>query len=356
MAIYYRLLGVERTATPEEIKRAYRRLARKFHPDTNSGHPLAEQRFRLIAEAYGVLSDDHQRTAYDRYGVAALVRRPRPGFAGGVERFISTVGELVESRTRRQPRRGQDTHRDLEVSLADACLGARHTLRVTREGPCTRCGGGGATPGSEMEVCHVCDGRGDTRRDALLPITERCPFCRGDGRVALSPCDPCGGQGRALQAVPLSIDVPPGVETGRSLLVRGYGEAGANGGPDGDLYVRIAVAPHPLLERRGADLHCEIPLTLTEAVLGGEVPVPLLSGNTVQIRVAPGARSGQTLRVRARGAPRPDGSRGDLFVRLRVDTPMLSSDRSTAVAALHALETHTSYPEREAYERRLGGQ
>ena len=349
---YYRVLGVERTAPQNEIKKAYHRLARKFHPDTNGGHPLAEQRFRLIAEAYTVLGDDEQRRAYDRFGQGALVRGgSKPGVIGGMERLVSTLGTIVETRLRRAPRRGKDRRTAVTVSLSEACLGVRTSVEVPVRERCPACRGSRAAAGTRPEPCHVCEGSGETRRDSLLSAAEPCVFCQGLGLVAVTPCPACDGVGEVSGARLVPVEVPPAVDPGRRLVLRGFGEPGENGGEPGDLFVEVKVTPHPLLVRDGWDLHCTLPLTLREAVEGAEVSVPALEGAPVRVRVPSGARSGQILRLRGRGVPRPTGA-GDLLLRLEIETPTIAS--AEARDALARLDATSRHPLREAYERELG--
>ena len=351
MAYYYRLLGVDRTAGPSEIKKAYHRLARKFHPDTNGGHPLAEQRFRLIAEAYTVLGDDEQRRAYDRFGPTALVRGGnRPGVIGGMERLVSSLGGIVEARLRRAPRRGKDRRTAVTVTLAEACNGVRAFVDVPFRERCGVCNGTRATPGTVAEACHVCNGTGEARRDSVLAASEPCVFCQGQGVVAIRPCVACDGSGEATVSRRVPVDVPPAVEPGRRLVLRGFGENGENGGDVGDLFVEIKIEPHALLVREGWDLLCTIPLTLREAIEGAEVSVPTLSGAPVRVRVPAGVRSGHTLRLRGRGVPRQTGA-GDLLLRLELETPVLATRE--AHAALAELDRTARHPLREAYEREL---
>lgn len=351
MLPYYRILGVERQAGAADIKSAYRRLARKFHPDYNKGHTLAEARFRLLAEAYDVLSDGDRRQRYDRYGQAALVRGGgRGGVVGGVERFVSNLESIVEARLKRVPRRGEDRRRVLAISLADACHGTTTTVEIERRGTCERCSGSRAEPGTETERCHVCTGAGEIRRGgSLLGVSEPCSFCQGFGVIALRPCSGCDGDGERVTTIGVPVEIPPGVERGRRLVLRGRGEPGVNGAEAGDLFLELKITTHSLLVREGYDLHCTVPIRLSEALFGATLDVPLLKGDVVRIKVPPGAASGQTMRLRGRGAPRRTGVAGDLLVHLEVETPQT---RDPEVAALlERLDRMSRYPRREAYER-----
>ncbi len=351
MATYYQSRGVPGSASQAEIKSAYRQLARKFHPDHNEGHPLAEQRFRLLAEAWEVLQNDATRQKYDRFGDAALVKRGRPdkgGVVGGVERFVSNLERIVEARLKQVPRRGEDRRRVLEVSLEDAVYGARLPVEVTRRERCGDCRGQGAAGGTGLETCHVCDGKGRFKRGTLLRAIEACQFCQGAGTIALTPCVPCQGLGEHDVTRELTAEVPVGVEAGRRLVLRGYGTPGTNGAPAGDLFLEISVRAHRVLTRDGYDLRCTVPIRLLEAVRGGTVTVPLLRGERVTIRIPKRSSSGQTLRLKGRGAPKPDGSAGDLLARVEIETPELASKE--ALALLEQLDAVSRHPKREAWE------
>ncbi len=345
---YYRILGVTRTAEATEIKRAYRRLARKFHPDHHGGHPMAEERFRIIAEAYTVLGDDEARRTYDRYGSVALQKYKRPGVAGGVERFVANLEGILDARISRIPKRGRDLRIVAEIPLKDACLGGKLTLEVERRQRCGSCAGSRAEPKSKTEKCHVCGGSGNLKRGTgLLSVNEACIFCQSFGVVALTPCKSCHGLGESDQRIPVTVEIPPGVETGRRLVLRERGEPGANKGESGDLYIELQVAEHPLLKRDGHDLHCTIPISLKQAICGSTVSVPLLDSGTIDIRVRPGAENGQLLRLRGRGAPRLSDSSGDLIVRLELETPQL--DPAEHQTLLDVLDAASSHPKRAAY-------
>jgi len=349
------LLGVTAKAQQADIKRAYHRLARKFHPDHNGGHALAQHRFRLIAEAYEVLSDPQTRAKFDRYGPSALVRKDQtPGFVGDVERFVSDLGTMVEDRIRRQSQRGKDCRTELALTFRDACLGTMATVEVPRELDCDDCSGRGAQPETVIEACHVCKGEGEVRsnvRIPLLPVSDSCIFCHGEGSIAIAPCGVCAGSGKvkALQKIP--IEIPVMVESGRRLVIKRYGEPGVNGGAPGDLYVVVQVVPHTLLSRDGYDLQCTVPLTLSEAMFGAKVPVPTLEGKTIKIKVPSGAHNGQQLRLKGRGIQRKSGPPGDLYIRLQLETPRLKDD--SAAGLVDKLEEQVTYAQRIHYEELL---
>ncbi len=353
MTTFYRLLGVTADSDGAAIKSAYRALARKYHPDHNGGHPLAERRFRMLAEAYDVLSDDAKRVKYDRYGVTALSRQgDLPGFAGSVQRLAKNLETALESRLKGVKRRGADKRLPLALTLREAVFGCTKQVVVIRRGPCDSCGGGGAERGSAVEACHVCDGRGLLREGSgLLAREEACAFCDGRGRVALRPCDACHGAGEAERHLELPVTVPPAAHPGRRLVLRGYGENGQAGGEAGDLFVELSVEPHPLFEREGTDLRVSVPITITEAVLGGQAEVPLLEGGSIGVRVPPGTRGSQVLRLRGRGGPLDKGGRGDLLVRIEIETPVV--DSSVARELLERLDQVSIHPHRNAYLRAL---
>ena len=349
MLPYYRILGVARTANPDEIKKAYRRLARKFHPDHNGGHALAEERFRLVAEAYEVLTDSESRSAYDRYGSQGLVRgRNRPGVVGGVERFVANLESIVESRLKATRKRGDDRRRIVTVTLDDICQASSVTIDVERVEQCRACSGSRAAPGTQNERCHVCEGDGRLKRGTLLKAADLCPFCQGVGVIAVTPCSECHGAGELKVQRSHEVEIPRGVESGRRLVLRGHGAPGENGGASGDLFLEIKVEKHALLTREGVDVHCTVPVSLTEAVMGGQVDVPVPGGPPIAIKVPRGTTSGQTLRLQKRGLPHAGGERGDLWVRLEIETPKLNK---AGLAALAALDEHSKHPRRAAYDK-----
>jgi molecular chaperone DnaJ len=353
MTTLYRLLGVREGADAAEIKSAYRALARKYHPDHNSGHSLAERRFRLLAEAYEVLSDTERRDKYDKYGKASLAKRSdQPGIVGGMQRLLTNVEQALEARRRGLKKRGEDRRFPLEATLAQAVYGATVAISLTRTGPCDLCRGVGAEPNTSLDVCHVCEGRGSIREGGGLLSTDTvCEFCDGRGKVAPSPCGTCDGAGLRERTLSVPVSIPPNARPGRRLVLRGYGTVGVNGGDSGDLFVELSVATHPLFDREGDDLKCIVPITIAEAVLGGEATVPLLDAGSVTVRVPPGTRSGQQLRLRGRGGPLERGGRGDLLVRLDIETPVV--DSSVAREVLGRLEQVSIHPLRAAYRTAL---
>ena len=333
---YYELLGVGRDASPEEIKKAYRRLARSLHPDVNPD-PETHDRFKEVTRAYEVLSDPKKREVYDLGGdpLAAAGQGGGPGFGPGFS-FTDIMDAFFGGSGARGPRprtrRGQDALLRLPVELAEAAFGAVKEVQVDTAVVCGSCSGGGAAPGTSPAPCTVCEGRGEVssvQRSFLGQVmtTRPCPRCQGFGTVIPNPCPECAGEGRVLSRRTLAVRIPAGVDDGTRIQLSGQGEVGPGGGPAGDLYVEIEVAPHEVWSRRSADLHCSVTLPMTAAALGTTISLETLDNDTVDIEVKPGAQSGQRLVVAGRGVPqlsnpqRPNPQRGDLVVHVVVETP-----------------------------------
>jgi len=338
---YYDVLGCRRDASADELKSAYRKLAMKLHPDRNPGNKEAEAQFKDVNEAYDVLRDPQKRAAYDRFGFAAFEQGggPRPG-GGDPFGFASSFTDIFEDLfgdmmgghgggPRRQ-NRGGDLRYNLTISLLDAFRGKTAEIKVPAAVACAACGGTGAEPGTQAEVCPTCGGRGRVRASQGFFTVERtCSTCRGTGRVIKHPCRKCGGTGRVQKERTLSVSIPPGVEDGTRIRLSGEGQGGFNGGPPGDLYVFLAVEPHPLFQRDGADLYCTVPVSFVTAALGGAMDVPTLDGEPTKLDVSAGTQSGKRIRLRRKGMPvlRGGGSRGDLYVEVKVETPVKLSRR-----------------------------
>jgi molecular chaperone DnaJ len=329
----YEVLGVRRDATQEEIKRAYRRLARQYHPDANPD-PQAAERFKEINAAYEVLSDPVKRQRYDLYGDAEA--RPVDAGFGDFSDIVSSFFDAAfGTRTRRRPAgpaRGADLSLRLELDLEEAVRGCRKTVTVDVVRACDRCRGSGCEPGTFRTRCASCAGTGEVRTVGrsifgTVMSARPCGVCGGGGEVPAVPCRDCGGRGRVEREEDIPIEVPAGVDDGTTLRLSGLGEAGARGGPAGDLYVEIAVRPHPVFVRRGDDLVCQLTIPFPLAALGGEVPIETLDGEEV-LRIPPGTQPGTVLRLRGRGAPRLGGrGRGDLLVHVQVEVPTRLSAR-----------------------------
>jgi molecular chaperone DnaJ len=363
MADYYDVLGVTRQASPEEIKKAYRKLAMQYHPDRNDSHD-AEARFKTVTQAYEVLRDPQQRDLYDRYGEAGIRRGAGTGagmggfnFADAFDVFMrefgggSAFGDLFQQRRRTGPRRGSDVRVRLRITLAEAAAGAKKTLRVRLLERCERCEGSGAEPGTVPVTCSVCGGAGEVRsvqRSMLgqFVSVRPCPECGGDGRIIESRCDECGGQGRLQRDKKISIEAPAGVSSDDFLRLSGRGNAGPKGGPPGDLLVAIEVEEDPRFERHGDDLIHNLAVTFTQAALGDEIVVPTIDGES-ELEIPAGIQSGQALRLRGRGMPRLRGQgRGDLIVRVLVWTPTrLSSAQREALEGMAPLEDAPPAPD-----------
>jgi molecular chaperone DnaJ len=337
---YYRLLDVPRSASEADIKKAYRRLAMKFHPDRNPGDKSAEESFKEAKEAYEVLSDASRRAIYDQHGHAGIDAARQgaggPGF-GGAEQFSDIFGDVFgdifgsarRGGARSQVYRGADLRYDVELDLAEAVFG--HTLEIdlTKLVECEVCHGSGAAKGSAPVQCETCAGSGQVRvSQGFFTLQQTCPQCRGSGRVVRNPCDACLGQGRVRKHKKLAVKIPRGVDNGDRVRLANEGEAGRNGGPSGDLYVEVHVREHPIFERDGAHLSCEVPLSFATATLGGAIDVPTLDGE-VSLKVPPESQSGRVFRLRGKGIqPARGGAQGDLFCRVVIETPVkLSSEQ-----------------------------
>src|SRR3989475_6089841 len=336
---YYDVLGVDRSASEEEIKKAYRKLAVKYHPDKNPGDKAAEEKFKELGEAYEALSNPQKRAAYDQYGHAAFDARARAGggFRGGgfhdpFEIFREVFGggtgsifdELFggEHQDPTGPQRGADLRYDMEISFEEAVLGCDKEVPVTKLDSCESCGGSGAEPGSTTKTCSTCGGRGQIISSrGIFSIAQTCPHCQGAGRVIEKPCKICRGAGRKEKTSKIKLRIPAGVDTGSRLRSAGNGEAGLRGGPSGDLYVVLHVKPHEIFQRDGDDLLCEVPVSFVQAALGAEVPVPALNGST-SIKIPAGTQPGTMFRLKGKGVKNIQGyGHGDLHVRITVEVP-----------------------------------
>ena len=347
---YYEILGVKRNADAEEIRKAYRKLAVKYHPDKNPGDHTAEERFKELGEAYEALSDPQKRAAYDQYGHAAFDPRQRAGrgFSGGFgggfhdpfdifrEVFGAGGGGIFESifgggPDPSTPQRGDDLRYDLEIALEEAALGCEKEISVRKLDRCEACDGAGSEHGSKMRACQTCGGRGQVLMSrGIFSIAQTCPNCRGAGRILERPCKSCNGEGRRERSSKIKLRIPAGVDGGSRLRSSGNGEAGLRGGPPGDLYVMLHLKPHEIFQREGDDLLCDVPVNFVQAALGAEIEVPTLDGRAM-IKIPPGTQSHSTFRVKGRGVKNlHDRGLGDLHVRVQVEVPAhLTAEQKT---------------------------
>ncbi len=329
---YYEVLGVDRNADDSTLKAAYRRIAMKFHPDRNPNNAEAEEKFKIAAEAYSVLSDAQKRSAYDRFGHSGL----QGGSGGGNGGFDSTAfgdfqdifGDLFEGffggtgRGRNRVRRGQDLRYDLEIEFEDAFRGKAVDIVVPRMEPCGRCGGSGAEKEDGFTTCPTCRGRGEVLfKQGFVSVAQTCGTCNGRGKLIRRPCTACRGEGMNRVEKRLKVTIPAGVDTGTQMRMTGEGQPSPNGGPPGDLYVALRVKDHPVFERHENDIHCTVPINVAQAVLGTEITLETFDGTEV-IKVDEGAQPGQQIRIKGRGIPRINSAgRGDLYVHVEVRVP-----------------------------------
>jgi molecular chaperone DnaJ len=323
---YYEILGVSPDASPEEIKKAYRKLAQAHHPDKNRGDTSAEERFKEIGEAYAVLSDAEKRENYNRFGTAG---RGGEGFGDFDPGFGSIFDDIFEgffggraARATRSAHRGADLRYNLEIRFEDAATGVEKEIVIPRLEMCATCRGSGAKAGSQPVVCKTCRGTGQVRfSQGFLTVSQTCSRCRGEGRIVEHPCAACRGLGQTKAERTLTVKVPAGVETGTRLKLAGEGEAGVRGGGPGDLYVVIVVKEHPLFTRQGDDIYCEVPISFTQAALGAQIEIPTIMGKTT-LKLPPGTQTGAEFRVRGKGFPNVRGyGHGDLLARIFVEVP-----------------------------------
>jgi len=336
---YYEVLGVTRTVSEIELKSAYRKLALQYHPDRNPNNPDAEEKFKEVSEAYAVLADTDKRAVYDRFGHAGLggASSGGAGFDPTVFQDFSDIfgeffgfGDMFGGGGRRRSRvqRGADLREDLTLEFEEAYFGTESRVTVRRHEACEECRGSGAAPGKGPTTCRSCNGRGQVRyQQGFFSIARTCPTCQGAGSVITDPCPKCKGQGRTLQERMVEVKVPAGVEDGTRIRYAGQGEAGANGGPAGDLYIVLHVKEHAFFDREGNDLHCVIPISFSQAALGTEIMVPTMEGEHL-LKIPEGTQSGATFRVRHKGVPVVNShGKGDLFVEVKVQTPSKLSKR-----------------------------
>ena len=335
---FYEVLGVAKTASADEIKKAYRKLAMKHHPDRNPDDKSAEEKFKVANEAYEILSDEDKRAAYDRHGHAGVdPNMGAGGFGGGgggnfSDIFGDVFGDIFGGGGGRggqqRSSRGADLRYTLELDLEEAVRGAKVQIRVPTLAACETCEGTGAKKGTTVDTCRTCNGQGQVRvQQGFFSMAQTCPTCRGRGKTIKDPCGSCSGQGRVEKSKTLDVKIPAGVDTGDRIRLSGEGQAGANGAPAGDLYVQVQVRDHKIFERDGADLYCEVPISFTDAALGGELEVPTLDGR-VKLKIPEGTQTAKLFRLRGKGvSPVRGGGPGDLICKVAIETPVHLSKR-----------------------------
>lgn len=371
---YYEVLGVAKTATDAELKSAYRKLAKKYHPDFNKDNKEAEEKFKEVNEAYEVLSNAEKRQKYDQFGHAGV----DPNFGaggggfggfGGFEDF--DIGDIFGSffggggggfgggSRRNAPTRGESLRVNLILSFEEAAFGCKKEINVTRTERCSSCGGSGAEKGTSAETCQTCHGSGTVRTTRRTPLgmvssSGVCPTCGGSGKIIKTPCKKCGGTGKERAAKTFSINIPAGIDDGQTVPLRGEGNAGTNGGPNGDILVTVSVRPHHILTRDGTSIMCDVPITFTQAVLGAEIEVPTLDGK-VKYTVPEGTQTGTVFRLRGKGVPVLNTTRrGDQFVRVNIEVPKnLSKKQKDLLHEFAKSVGDESYAERKSFFEKL---
>jgi len=331
---FYKILGVDKSASQDEIKKAYRKLAMKYHPDQNKDNPEAEAKFKEVSAAYDTLKDEQKRAAYDRFGHDAYEQGMAGAGAGGgagapfgnfSDIFEDVFGDFMGGgRSRSGPMRGTDLQYTYEVTLEEAFKGKEATIELPKQESCDACNGSGAEDGTGVETCPTCNGSGRIRmQQGFFTIEKTCSTCGGAGSSIRNPCKKCGGTGRLRQTKKLKITIPAGIDHGRRIRLSGEGEAGVRGGGAGDLYILVGVKPHKLFKRDGADLYCKTPIGMTTAALGGEIEVPTIDGKKASVKIPTGTQTGQQFRLKGKGMPvMRSSSRGDMFIDVFVETPV----------------------------------
>ena len=371
---YYEVLGLKRGAGPDEIKKAYRRKAKELHPDRNSDNPNAEAQFKEANEAHDVLKDPEKKAAYDRFGHAAFEGGMGGGGGnpfgqrGGAQQadFASAFSDVFDdlfggmsgrqAGGRQRASRGSDLRYNLRVTLEEAYSGKSETIQVPTAVACDRCKGTGAEGGAEPTACPTCSGMGKVRaQQGFFTVERTCPTCSGAGQIVKNPCTKCGGAGRVERERQLSVNIPAGVETGTRIRLGGEGEAGLRGGPPGDLYIFVEVAEHPIFQRDGTHLFCEVPAPMTKAALGGEIEVPTIDGGRSRVKIPAGSQSGKRMRLRGKGMPAlRGGPAGDMFIEIAVETPVsLSSRQKELLREFETLSEASNNPASDGFFARV---
>ncbi|MFN0219000.1 MAG: molecular chaperone DnaJ [Hyphomicrobium sp.] len=335
---YYEVLGVKRTANDQDLKSAYRSLAKEYHPDRNAGDKDAERKFKEVNEAYEALKDPQKRASYDQFGHAAFEGGMGGRGAGFGPDFASSMSDIFDDlfgefmggrrgqgpgRTRNGRERGADLRYNLEIGLTEAFAGKTAQIRVPASVSCETCSGSGAKPGTKTRTCSTCGGMGKVRASqGFFTIERPCPSCLGRGETIDEPCQPCNGTGRVTKERTLSVNIPAGVEDGTRIRLAGEGEAGLRGGPAGDLYIFLSIKPHEFFQRDGSDIFCKVPISMTTAALGGQVDVPTLEGATTRVKIPEGTETGKQFRLKEKGMPVLRSKlTGDMYIEVEVETP-----------------------------------
>ena len=368
---YYEVLGVAKGASTDDIKRAYRKKAKELHPDRNKDDPTAEAQFKDVNEAYEVLKDADKKAAYDRFGHAAFDggmggmggmggARARSAYQGSgdfasafSDVFDDLFGDVMGGRARggRRATRGSDLRYNLRITLENAYTGIQRSIRVPTSIQCDTCNGTGAEGGAEPQACPTCSGMGKVRaQQGFFTVERTCPTCAGAGQIVKNPCAACGGAGRVERERSLSINVPAGVETGTRIRLAGEGEAGLRGGPPGDLYIFIEVAEHALFQRDGSNLFCRVPVSMTEAALGGDIEVPTIDGGRSRVKVPAGSQSGRQMRLKGKGMPSlRGGAAGDMYIELAAETPVNLTSRQKELLREFENLSEDNHPEASSF-------
>lgn len=368
---YYEVLGIQKGATEDEIKKAFKKKAREFHPDLHPDDPSFVEKFQEVNEANEVLSDPDKRARYDQYGHAGLDPNSGMGDMGGFGGF-GDMGDILENifggfgfgggatrSTANAPRRGADISESILISFMEACMGKKHELKVNRMSTCDACRGSGADGGTSAEICPDCQGRGSVKTTQRTPFgaissTKPCPHCGGKGKIIKNPCNKCRGAGRVRASKTVSFDIPAGIADGQTIRLAGQGDSGTNGGPSGDLNVTVSVKAHPLFTRDGYDIHCDIPVTYAQAVLGDEITVPTIDGH-VKYTIGEGTQTGTVFRLKGKGVQKLHRTdRGNQYVKINVEIPKnLSKKQKDLLKQFENSLGEKNYAKRQSFFEKL---
>lgn len=363
---YYEVLEIGREASDTDIKKAYRKLAKQYHPDVNPEDKSAEAKFKEVNEAYEVLSDPQKKARYDQYGHAGVDPNSFGGAGAGFGDFdFGGIGDIFESffggggfgrssRGRSGPQRGADIKYSMQLTFEEAAFGVQKEISISRHENCSNCSGTGAKPGTSPETCKHCNGTGQVQYKQSTPFgqfvnVKTCDVCRGEGKIITNPCPDCNGKGKVKKTVKRSIDIPAGIDDGQTISMRGEGEPGSKGGPAGDVYITVAVKPHAIFKRQGNDVVCEMPITFVQAALGAELEVPTLDGK-VKYSIPEGTQTGSIFRLKSKGIPYLRGNgRGDQYVKVEIDVPKKLNDKQKEL-----LKQFAEISGDDVYEQRKG--